>query len=155
MAFDTFDPRLKPIAEKALAFCKNRYGGNGLKVEQGIDANIAWRPTFFLRPQRFLILAVEVDDNLYPEALKGAAYDIGHFDSPIAVFQACTLGAYQSDPKQTKINLLRGHGFGIITVDDEGVATIQHTCVPLAQHISGPELDSELSGLNPVLKVKF
>jgi len=155
MPFDNLTPALKAVAAKALELCKKRYGANGLKVEEGISPQIGWRPTFFLRPQRFLILAVEVDDNLYPEALKGAAHDIGHFDSPIAVHQACSLGAYQSDPKQTKINLLRERGFGIITVDDEGVATIQHTCVPLAQHISVAALESEISGLNPVLKVKF
>jgi hypothetical protein len=155
MAFDNFDPRLKVIAEKALGFCKNRYGGNGLKVEEGIATEIAWRPTFFLRPAKFLILAAEVDNNLFPEALKGAAYDIEQYDSPISVFQVCSLAAYQNDPKQGKVNLLRKHGFGIITVDDDGTTTIQHQCGPLAQHISPDELESALSGLTPALKVDF
>lgn len=154
MAFDTLDPRLKVVAEKALAFCKNRYGGNGLKIGEGIDSKIGWRPSFFLRPGRSLILAVEVDDNLFPEVLKGAVYDIAHYDCPISVSQVCSLAAYQNDPKQGKVNLLRKQGFGIITVDDDGTTTIQHQCIPIAQHISTEELESSLSGLTPALKVE-
>jgi hypothetical protein len=155
MPFDTFTSRLKEVALSTLALCRNRYGGNGLKVEQSIDKDIGWQPTFFLRPARFLILAVEVNDLIYPEALKVAAHDIVHFETPIAVYQACPLEAYQNDPKHGKINLLRRHGFGIITVDDDDVATIQHPCIPLAQHISLEELERELAGLNRVLKVQL
>ncbi len=155
MPFDNFTPRLKAVATNALAHCKKRYGANGLKIEEGIDKEIGWRPTFFLRPSKFLILAAEVADILYPEALKGAAHDIGHYDFPIAVYQVCPLDAYQNDPKQAKSNLLREHGFGIITVDDEGRVTVQYPCVALAQHISLKQLESELYGLNSVLKVKF
>jgi hypothetical protein len=155
MAFDTLDPRLQLVAEKALALCKNRYGGNGLKIEEGIDPEIQWLPTFYLRPTRFQILAIEVDDNLFPEALKGAAYEITQYDAPISVFQACPLDAYQRDPKQSKVNLLRKHGFGIITVDDDGNATVQHPCIPLAQYISNEELEPALAELTPKLKVEF
>lgn len=155
MAFDTYSPRLKLVATKALAYCKSRYGANGLKTELAIDPVISWRPSFHLRPTRFLIVAVEAADNLYPEALKGAAHDINHFDHPIAVYQVCPLDIYQSDPKQSKINLMRNHGFGIITVDSDGQVTVQHTCIPLAQHISSEELDSRMTGLNQKLKVLF
>jgi hypothetical protein len=153
--FDTFDARLKSVAENALVFCRSRYGANGLKVEEGIAAQIAWRPTFYFRPTRFQILAVEVADLLFPEALKGAAYEIVNFDRPISVVQACSLTTYQADPKQGKVNLLRKHGFGILTVDDDGNATLQHNAIPLAQHISTDELDSAVSDLTATLKVHF
>lgn len=155
MAFATLDQRMQVIANRVLAYCRQRYGGNGLKTEEAIAPEIAWRPTIQTRPDRFNIVAVEVADNLFPEALKGAAHDITHYDSPITVYQACSLTTYQSDPKQAKAKLLRKYGFGIITVDDDGVVTVQHTCIPLAQHISSEELDGYLSGLTPGLKVKF
>jgi hypothetical protein len=155
MPFDTLTSRLKRVASTSLSFCKHQYGANGLKVEESIDKAIGWQPTFFLRPTRFLILAVEVSDLIYPDVLKGAAHDISHFDTPITVYQACPLDAYQNDPAQAKVNLLRRHGFGIITVDDDGAATIQHPGVPLAEHISPEMLEQELSGLNSVLKVKL
>jgi hypothetical protein len=155
MAFDTFDARQKGIAEKALAFCKKRYGANGLHIEEAVSPELGWLPTFFLRPAKALILAVEVDDNLFPEALKVAAYEVAKFDQPIVVYQACSLSAYQTDPKQGKISLLRKNGFGIITVDDDGTAVIQQPGVPLAQHISDAELESAISQLTPALKVDF
>lgn len=155
MPFDTFTPRLRNVATRALAHCKSQYGGNGLKVECSIDPSISWRPTFFIKPTRFLMLAVEVADNLYPEALKGAAYDIGNFEFPIAVYQACSLELFQTDPGHTKVNLLRKHGFGIITVGEDGTTMTQQSTIALAQHISPDVLDSELKELNPALRPKL
>lgn len=155
MPFDTFDARMKEIALKTLEFCKKRYGSNGLKVEQGIDVSIGWSPTFYLKPAKFKMIAVEVSDNLYPEALKGAAHEINLYDFPITVYQSCSLETYQRDPKQQKINLLKRSGFGIITVDTDGKAAIQCTGIPLAQHISSEQLENELRELNAVLRVNF
>jgi hypothetical protein len=101
------------------------------------------------------MIAVEVHDTIYPEILKIAAHDIGHFDFPIAVYQACSLDAYQRDAKHTRVNLLKRHGFGLITVDDAGLAVIQHGAVPLAQFISGDEVEASLKGLTPNVKVAF
>jgi hypothetical protein len=156
MAFDTFDSRLKVIAQKALGYFKSKYGNHGLKTETEIAPEIGWAPTFHLRPSNFRIVAVEVADNLYPQALKLNAHDILNYQgSPISVYQVCSLQAYQSDPKQTKVNMLRQHGFGIITVDDDGNVRPQHKCIPLAQHISEEQLKSELSGLNKALRANF
>jgi hypothetical protein len=152
MAFDTFDPRMKTVAERALAHCRQQFGGNGLVVEQGISPSISWRPSFICRPTS---RSVEVADNLYPEILKVAAHDISFFDAPIAVYQACSLDAYQRDPKQTKVNLLRQNGIGIITVDEDGRTVIQHPSVPLAQHIPESRLENEIKTLTATLKVGF
>ncbi len=155
MAFDTFDPRMKMVAERALAHCRQQFGGNGLCIEQGINSAISWRPTFFCRPTSRSIVGIEVADNLYPEILKVAAHDIGIYDAPIAVYQACSLDAYQKDTKQTKVNQLRQDGIGIITVDEDGRAIIQHPCVPIAQLIPEPRLENEIRNLTSKLKVSF
>jgi hypothetical protein len=42
-----------------------------------------------------------------------------------------------------------------MTVDDDNSAIIQHSCIPLAQHISPDQLETELGGLTSTLKVKF
>src|ERR1044072_216044 len=155
MTFDTFTPRLKQVAQSGLNFCKSRYGRNSLQIHHEIDGSISWKPTFYLKPHPALILAAEVDEALYPEVLKIAAHDIRHYDFPIEVFIICPLEVYLADKKQATINLLKRHGFGIITVDEDGVATQQCPCVPLAQHISDQEVESEIRGLTPSLKVKF
>lgn len=155
MAFETLSDRLKIVAERALVQCKARYGGNGVKIETGISDTILWRPTFFIKVGKSKIIAVEVEDNLYPNILSSAAHQISHFDFPVSVYQACSLEAYQNDPKQTKVRALKTHGFGIITVDDDGTVVFQHPCVPLAQHISEDALEREIGPLSKSLKVLF
>ena len=156
MAFDTFDTRLQSIANDALVLCKARFGARGLRTEKAISPKVGWTPSFYLRHAQFNIIAVEVADNLFPEALKGAAHDIELYtESLVSVYQACSLQAYQNDPKQTKVRLLLEHGFGIITVDDDGTTRLQHSCVPLTQHISEEKMATEMSGLTPALKVAF
>lgn len=155
MSIDTLSARLQTIANKAIAHCKVQYGKNGFKLDEGIDSSIGWRPTFYLKPAKFRIVAFEVEDNLFPEVLKGAALEIIHYDFPISVYQVCSLEAYQTDPKHAKVNLLRKHGFGLITVDEDDHVTVQTTCIPLMQHISPDQFEKEISELNQVLKVSF
>lgn len=155
MTFDTFTPRLKQVAQSGLNFCKSRYGRNSLQINHEIHSSISWKPTFFLKPHPSLILAAEVDATLYPVILKIAAHDVRHYDFPIQVFIICPLEVYLADKKQATINLLKSHGFGIITVDEDGVATQQCPCIPLAQHISDQEVESEIRGLTPNIKVRF
>ncbi len=156
MPFDTFDSRLQTIAQKALAYFKSKYGSSGLTIEKEIAPEIGWTPTFHLKPSSVRIVAVEVADKLYPQALKIAGHDILHYDgSPISVYQVCSLDVYQNDKNQANVSLLLQHGFGIVTVDDSGNVKPQHKCIPLAQHISEEQLKSELAGLNRALRRQF
>lgn len=155
MPFDTLEPHLQEIARHALALFRARYGSNGLKLDEGIDNSISWRPTFHLKMGKFRIIAVEVSENLFPEVLKVAAHDISHFDLPIIVYQACSLETFKSDPKHTKVNLLRRRGFGIVTVDDDGDVVVQHSSIPLLQFIAPDAFEGEIQALNAPVKVAF
>lgn len=152
MAFETFNDRLKSVATSSFAHCKARYGTAGAKAESEIDRDISWKPTFQVK-SGVKIIAVEVEDKLYPEILKIAAHDIGRSEKPIVVYQACSLESFLLDKKQSDINKLKRDGFGIITVDDQDNVTIQQVAVPLVQHISEEDLDRELKGLTQKVKV--
>lgn len=153
MPFDTMSDRLKAVATSALAHCRAKYGQSGLMLDTGIDSSIGWRPTFFLKPSKLRIIAVEVEDLIFPEGLKGAAHDLRHYDFPVAVYQACSLEAYQTDPRHERINRLRDQGFGIMTVSEEGLVVVQHHCIPLMQFISPSEFEKSISSLLPSIKV--
>lgn len=157
MAFESFKftQRQQEVAEGGLNFFKERYGRNGLKIGEEIDSDIPWRPTFQLRPTKSLIIAVEINDILYPEILKIAAHDIDYHDHPISVYQVCPLEIFIADSKQTKVGLLKKHGFGLVTVNDRGNATMQCSCIPLAQHIDEDKLKESMINLTPTLKVRF
>jgi hypothetical protein len=155
MAFDTFSERLKLVANASIALCRSNWGAKGLRKEAPIDQRIAWQPTFHLKPSRTLIVAVEVADVIFPEILKIAARDIERYNTPISVYQACSLDVFQNDTRLSRVNSLRQNGFGIITVDDSGMAVIQSHAEPLGQHIHQETFDEELRTLPLPLKVKF
>lgn len=155
MAFETLSGRLQDVANKSLAKLREKYGANGVKIDAGIHDSILWRPSFYLIQNNIRVLAVEVQDNLYPYSLKAAAHEISQYDKPILVFQACSLEAYLADPKQKKINNLKDDGFGIITVDTDGGVTIQHQCIPLAQHIRMEDLERRMKSLSKPIKIAF
>jgi hypothetical protein len=92
---------------------------------------------------------------MYPEILKGAAHDFNHFNGPVVVYQACPLDVYQAEPQQAKINQMREHGFGIITVDNDGRTTVQSLGIPIAQNISLAQLEAELNGLAKPFRMLF
>jgi len=154
MAFDTLSDRLRLVANASLALCRTNFGSNGLQLEKEIDAAIGWKPTFYMR-HRPLLVAVEVNDLIFPELLKIAAHDIEHFDYPIAIYQACSLDVYQADRGLKRVTDLRDHGFGLITVADNGAAQIQVRAGPLGQFIPNGKCEHELRTLTPSLKVRF
>lgn len=155
MPFETLSDRLRLVATESLQLCRNNWGGNGLRREEPIHTSIGWQPTFYMRPNRALLVAVEVADVIFPEILKIAAHDIERFNAPISVYQACALDIYQNDPQLARVHTLRDHGFGIITVDHTGNAIIQCRAEPLAQYIPQDRFDAALRPLTPRLRVKF
>lgn len=146
---------MKRVAEEALDFCTHRYGRRGLAIETSINSEISWQPTFWLKPNKSTIIAVEASEILYPNILKVAAHDLRKFDSPVSVILACPLEIYLADKRQAAVAQLENDGFGIITVSDEPRATFKSPCIPISQHISKKELEDLLKGLKPQLKVAF
>jgi hypothetical protein len=155
MPFDTLSDRLKLVAGNSLQLCRHEWGGQGLRQDEEIDGAIGWLPTFYLKPNKALIVAVEVSDVIYPEILKIAAHDIEQFDFPISIYEACALDIYQKDQNMARANMLRHHGFGCITVDGNGGSIIQWRAPPIAQHIAPSKFDAAIKPMTSRLKVSF
>ena len=155
MAFDTLSERLKLVADYSLQLCRHEWGSQGVRKEEEIDGAVGWRPTFYLKPNKALIVAVEVSDVVFPELLKIAAHDIEQFDFPISIYEACALDIYQKDPNMARANMLRQNGFGCITVDGNGSAIIQWRAPPIAQHIGPSRFDAAVKQMNGRLRVSF
>jgi hypothetical protein len=155
VAFSTLSPTLADAAQRALAYCKAQYGQKGLKLEEAIDVSIAWRPTFHLKINKFEIFAVEVNDVIFPDAIKGAAQDIRHYGGLIRVAQVIPLDVFQSDKDEKRVNPLRAQGFGVMTVAGNGAVVMQSDCAALSQFIPRPELDAGIKDLPTALKVRM
>jgi hypothetical protein len=153
--FTTLSPTLADAARRSLGYCKARYGQIGLKLEGEIDSSISWRPTFHLKCKKFETLAVEVNDVIFPDAIKGAAQDIRHHAGLIRVVQVTPLDVFQNDKDQKRVNVLRSQGFGIMTVAGDGTVVMQNDCAALSQFISQAELDEAIKDLPSALKVRM
>jgi hypothetical protein len=154
MTADANAAKRNHIEQAALRFCRNHYGNQGLEVGKEIDPNISWRPNFHLRKGP-VIFAVEVSEVLDPTIFKLAANDILHFSRPVAVCLACPLQSFQNDTTRAKAKELRKIGVGVITVDGNGDAELQMSCVPLAQHISEELFADRIRELSTKLRITF
>jgi hypothetical protein len=151
--FTTLNPTLEAIASQALAHCKGQYGSKGLRVEQGIDPSVAWRPTFYLNVNRFELLAVEVSDVVYPDVLKGAGQELLHHEGLIRVAQVAPLETFVSDKDQKLVQKLRDHGVGLFTVAPDGKVVRQFDCAPIIQFIPEAQIETQIKKLPLSLKV--
>jgi hypothetical protein len=151
--FTTLNPSLEMAASQALAHCKNHYGSKGLRLEQGIDPSIAWRPTFFLSVGPFEKLAVEVSDIIYPDVLKGAGQELQHYDGLVRVAQVAPLETFLADKDQKLVQKLRDHGLGLLTVGADGKVIKQFDCAPLIQFVSEAHVEASIKKLPSSLKV--
>jgi hypothetical protein len=155
MPFETFLPRMQAVATAGLRFLTDRFGKGGVKLDEEIHPDISWRPTIQVRPSKALIVAAEVSDGLNPGALKLAALDVMRFDFPISMYLVCPLDIYLADKGQKLTGHLRRHGFGILTVDEDGKVVSQCPCIPLAQFLSEEEMAPYLVDMNPKVRVHF
>lgn len=158
MPFSVLSPSLaKSVAEPICQYCTNRFGKNGLKIEEGIHPNLSWSPTIQLKRSKIELLAIEVSEDLYPLILKMVAHDIRHDcpDIPVTVYVACSLESYLADAKQTTVRKLKEHGFGLLTVDDANHVTEIFGAIPLIHHIAENEFNDGIKILPSSIKVKF
>jgi hypothetical protein len=151
--FEHLSPALQPVAEAGLKYFKGQLGRTGLKVDQPLADIVPWRPTFYLNDGRHHIVAVEVDQVLYPQILRIAASEIPHYEKPVSAYVVVPIHVYLSD--QTSVKHLERDGLGLIVVDDSGVATRKLTCIPLVQHILPSKVEQGLRPLSPRLQVLF
>jgi hypothetical protein len=91
------------------------------------------------------MIAVEVSEAVYPMILSLRRVDLEKLQFPIAVYSVCPEEAYVRDQAEAK--RLMSHGYGLVTIDGEGVATRRSTSIPIVQQIHREEFQHELDGL--------
>lgn len=138
------------LRSAAVAFLKTKHHGAKIALEEPIHKDLRWKPTLHMKASPHLIHAYEVSDNPYPEILRIRRNDLADLDLPISVFAICPESSFLADQK-TAQELFK-HGFGLLTVDDEGNCVEQRGCIPVMQRISDEQFKAELGGLPATLK---
>lgn len=145
------------VAEPVQQYCIQRFGRSGLKLETGISPAISWSPTIQIKRSSAELLAIEVSEDLYPLILKLVAHDIRQDcpDIPITVYVATPLDSFLADNRQVTVRKLKEHGFGLFTVDQNGLVTEQFGAIPLIHHIPHNEFNEHLQSLPQGVRVKY
>lgn len=149
--FDLLTPKYlaAAVAEPALKFFKKKHGANGLKIEQPFSAKVNWAPTFQLKSAAAELTLVEVYETLYPAIFKLSYASILTEEATraIKVYQACPLSSYRDSKHPELARQLKAHGFGLVTVDDDGNVDEQFPAAVIIHLVPKSKFDESVKNL--------
>jgi hypothetical protein len=125
------------------------YSNPPMKCDESIDAALRWVPTISCSVNHQLML-IEVSEKPYPEILRMRRAEMAEVLAPIAAYAACPEEAYSADQREALD--LRLHGFGLFTVDRQGLVTCKFPAIPIAQHIPEIQFRTDIDGLPAIHK---
>jgi hypothetical protein len=144
------------LRNAAQKFFKDRYQVPTIYVGSELHRDLGWTPSLRFVVQGYIHVFVEFsEDSPYPRILRMRLPDVLHFPEPIAVYVVCPEQVALNAANQKSIADLENHGFGLVTVDQAGVAWRRFAAVPLSQVISNADYKSELQGLTPRQKERI
>src|SRR5450631_4377263 len=97
--YKSLTPPLHATADAAIAWFIDNWGlkKSSIKVEEPIDADVNFRPTFSAPIGDFGVLAIEVKDGVYSPTLDSFVLDCRTKGLPIKFFVAVQKGVQDSD----------------------------------------------------------
>jgi hypothetical protein len=126
------------------------YQNPPMKLSTEVDPDLGYTPTIQFKIHSHLIVLVEVSETPYPAILSMRRTEIEDLQMPIEVYCACPEEAYLSNQSDAK--RLVNHGFGLVTVSQDGRVHRRSGCIPLIQRISEQEFKNEVRTLTPSIK---
>ena len=135
-AFRALPPGLADTAERAIAYFVERWGVKKSKVlvEEEVDPEVGFRPTFLVKTNDQYTLCIEVRDTIYTEAI--ADFLLQCRDKGLAVKAVVAVPRdTTSDPQYAaKLRSAKGAGLGILEVGESMAAMVQ---MPVALSLAG------------------
>lgn len=129
----------------AINFFQAQYQNPDIRIQEAIGPSLNWTPSLHFRVHDHLLLAVEVSESVYPMILNLRRVDLEQLQFPISVYSVCPEEVYIRDQAEAK--RLMNHGYGLVTIDANGVATRRASSIPILQQIYIGEFHHELEGL--------
>lgn len=155
MDLSSFGASDRFLMEAALKYFSENFENPPIKISQEIDTKLGWRPTLHFKATEYLTVAVEVSETPYPTIFRLRHAEILNVHMPISVFCVCPEEAFLQQEKQTEVQNLQSHGYGLLTVDRNGSVMPRIQCIPLIQHIPADEFRSEIKGLSKKLRLRL
>jgi len=124
-------------------------------INQPITRELEWRPSFYIKKNRFSIIAFEVSEHPLPTILKIRYADIQKLHVPITIVSVCHDDNTISTEQKKEIKELRELGFGLITVNSNGDIEKVNEGIPLIQYISESEFADESKDLPKAIRQRL
>ena len=117
-------------------------------VNEELHKDLEWTPALRFVIHEYINVFVEPSEaGPYPGILETKLNDVGQFPQPIAAYAVCTEDTILTKDQRKAMRRLKSHGFGLITVDGDGIADMAFSASPIVQIIPNAEYKLEIEGL--------
>ena len=148
MSTDGLTPGHEFLREAARSCFADRYGSPKMHVDKPLNAKLEWVPALRFTIHGHVNVFVEPSDTgPYPRILDIKYVEVTQFPQPIAVYSVCPASVIAKSQGQRDMKRLQSLGFGLVTVDDSGDATLLFPAIPLVQSTSEAEFRQRVVGL--------
>ena len=128
------------LIDAARAFFKEHYENPSMYLDEKLHKNLEWTPALrFVIQQHINIFVEPSETGPYPRIFMLKQANIQNFPEPIAIYAVCPEDMLTSSSQRTDMKRLQAHGFGLITVDQDGQANRLFSATPLVQIIPRSE----------------
>lgn len=141
------------LANAAHDYFRKAYQQSSIARSQSIDKSLNWTPSLSFKIHSHRLILAEVSETPYPLILRIRRADIMNLDMPIAIYCVCPERAYLDD--QQSVKELIANGYGLLTVDSQGVVQCRANCTPLIQQIPEGEFYGVIKGLPKTLRIRL
>lgn len=144
------------LAKSAIEYFQTRFEPAEIKRFEEVDPKLGWRPSLHFQRNNHMTIVAEVSEETpYPEIFRIRRAEIVDVQRPMSVYAVCAEAVCLRADKQVDIKSLQDHGFGLLSVSDNGDVTVRFHCIPLIQHIPEAELVEEMRELTPKIRAEI
>lgn len=141
------------LRDSAKQLFQNIYGNPKMRINEQLHRDLEWTPALrFVVHEHINVFVEPSESSLYPRIFELKSEEVRQFPQPISVYAVCPEDLLDQSGQRAHIKRLEANGFGLVTVDSEGLGNRLVAAVPLVQIISVAEVKQQLQGLSPKLK---
>lgn len=136
------------LRNAARRFFEDYYESPQMHLNEELHRELAWTPALRFTLHECINVFVEPSETgPYPRILEMKNSEVRNFPEPIAIYAVCPDNMLSTSDQQSNMKSLQSHGFGLITVAQDGRATQLFHASPLIQVIPRAEFKGEIKGL--------
>ena len=144
------------LRDAARRYFEDWYEYTTMYVDQKLHKDLAWTPALRFVLHRQVNIFVEPSEiGPYPRILEQKHTEVLHFPQPIAIYAVCPEEMIATPKQRSDMKRLQAHGFGLITVNQEGQAHREFSASPLVQVIPKAEYKAEIEGLPKIIRQRI